>query len=187
MCVTKHYFQNVFCFWWCTGSSLLTTLGVFLNSLQMCCLRYRHLSGDVTDWLDRAKENNGGCYSETKVENVKILVKLFPLFGLQLLYRACISQASLHRRILYLSWIWIQLCYLCYMKYYSKSENIAILRSDDCRWPDSSLEIILPVKFHIILNAGFCPTAVSHVFMCLCLYADSIRILSPDDAFKPQS
>ncbi|KAF4081397.1 hypothetical protein AMELA_G00160920 [Ameiurus melas] len=74
------------------GSSLLTTVGVFLNSLQMCCLRYRHLSGDVSDWLDRAKENNGGCYSETKVENVKILVKLFPLFGLQLLYRACITQ-----------------------------------------------------------------------------------------------
>ncbi|KAK3558413.1 hypothetical protein QTP86_018017, partial [Hemibagrus guttatus] len=74
------------------GGSLLTTVGVFLNSLQMCCLRYRHLSGDVTDWLDRAKENNGGCYSETKVENVKILVKLFPLFGLQLLYRACITQ-----------------------------------------------------------------------------------------------
>ncbi|XP_060742247.1 solute carrier family 15 member 5 [Tachysurus vachellii] len=74
------------------GGSLLTTMGVFLNSLQMCCLRYRHLSGDVTDWFDRAKENNGGCYSETKVENVKILVKLFPLFGLQLLYRACITQ-----------------------------------------------------------------------------------------------
>ncbi|TRY58578.1 hypothetical protein DNTS_018097 [Danionella cerebrum] len=74
------------------GSSLLTTLGVFLNSLKMCCLHYRHLSGDVVYWLDRAKENNGGCYSETSVENVKILVKLFPLFGLQLLYRACIAQ-----------------------------------------------------------------------------------------------
>ncbi|KAG7324029.1 hypothetical protein KOW79_012045 [Hemibagrus wyckioides] len=74
------------------GGSLLTTVGVVLNSSQMCCLRYRHLSGDVTDWLDRAKENNGGCYSETKVENVKILVKLFPLFGLQLLYRVCITQ-----------------------------------------------------------------------------------------------
>ncbi|XP_016145804.1 solute carrier family 15 member 5-like [Sinocyclocheilus grahami] len=58
----------------------------------MCCLHYRHLSGDVANWLDRAKENNGGCYSETSVENVKILVKLFPLFGLQLLYRACITQ-----------------------------------------------------------------------------------------------
>lgn len=77
-----------------TGSSLLTTFGVFLNSLKMCCLHYRHLSGDVANWLDRAKENNGGCYSETSVENVKILVKLFPLFGLQLLYRACITQAS---------------------------------------------------------------------------------------------
>ncbi|XP_044047858.1 solute carrier family 15 member 5 isoform X2 [Siniperca chuatsi] len=76
------------------GGSLLTTLGVFLNSLKMCCLHYRHLSGDVASWLDRAKENNGGCYSETHVENVKVLAKLFPLYGLQLLYRACITQAD---------------------------------------------------------------------------------------------
>ncbi|KAM6926471.1 solute carrier family 15 member 5 [Lycodopsis pacificus] len=74
------------------GGSLLTTLGVFLNSLKMCCLHYRHLSGDVGSWLDRAKENNGGRYSETHVENVKVLAKLFPLYGLQLLYRACITQ-----------------------------------------------------------------------------------------------
>uniref|UniRef100_A0A3Q3EFG9 Solute carrier family 15 member 5 n=1 Tax=Labrus bergylta TaxID=56723 RepID=A0A3Q3EFG9_9LABR len=58
----------------------------------MCCLYYRHLSGDVASWLDRAKENNGGRYSETHVENVKVLAKLFPLYGLQLLYRACITQ-----------------------------------------------------------------------------------------------
>ncbi|KAM7396450.1 hypothetical protein PAMP_019487 [Pampus punctatissimus] len=76
------------------GGSLLTTLGVFLNSLKMCCLHYRHLSGDVASWLDRAKENNGGRYSETHVENVKVLAKLFPLYGLQLLYRACITQAG---------------------------------------------------------------------------------------------
>ncbi|XP_054631736.1 solute carrier family 15 member 5 [Dunckerocampus dactyliophorus] len=74
------------------GGSLLTTLGVFLNSLKMCCLHYRHLSGDVPSWLDRAKENNGGRYSETHVENVKVLAKLFPLYGLQLLYRACLTQ-----------------------------------------------------------------------------------------------
>ncbi|KAL4660263.1 solute carrier family 15 member 5 [Arapaima gigas] len=74
------------------GSSLLTTLGVFLNSLKMCCLQHRHLSGDVASWLDRAKENNGGRYSEACVENVKVLVQLFPLFGLQLLYRVCITQ-----------------------------------------------------------------------------------------------
>lgn len=76
------------------GGSLLTTLGVFLNSLKMCCLYHRHLGGDVSSWLDRAKENNGGCYSETHVENVKVLAKLFPLYGLQLLYRACITQAG---------------------------------------------------------------------------------------------
>ncbi|XP_031417643.2 solute carrier family 15 member 5 [Clupea harengus] len=74
------------------GSSLLTTVGVFLNSLKMCCLHYRHLSGDVPSWLDRAKENNGGRYSETHVEDVKILAKLFPLFVLQLLYRTCTTQ-----------------------------------------------------------------------------------------------
>ncbi|XP_047244430.1 solute carrier family 15 member 5 isoform X1 [Girardinichthys multiradiatus] len=74
------------------GGSLLTTLGVFLNSFKMCCLRHRHLSGDVVSWLDRAKENNGGRYSETHVENVKVLTKLFPLYGLQLLYRVCITQ-----------------------------------------------------------------------------------------------
>ncbi|KAG9335180.1 hypothetical protein JZ751_005529, partial [Albula glossodonta] len=76
------------------GGSLLTTLGIFLNSMKMCCLRYRHLGGDVATWLDRAKENNGGCYSEAHVENVKILSRLFPLFGLQLLYRTCITQVS---------------------------------------------------------------------------------------------
>ncbi|KAM8860831.1 solute carrier family 15 member 5 [Synchiropus picturatus] len=74
--------------------SLLTTFGVFLNALKMCCLHYRHLSGEVTSWLDRAKENNGGRYSEAHVENVKVLARLFPLYGLQLLYRACIMQES---------------------------------------------------------------------------------------------
>uniref|UniRef100_A0A3B4A312 Uncharacterized protein n=1 Tax=Periophthalmus magnuspinnatus TaxID=409849 RepID=A0A3B4A312_9GOBI len=72
--------------------SLLTTLGVFLNSLRMCCIHYRHISGEVTSWLDRAKENNGGRYSETHVENVKVLARLFPLYGLQLFYRVCITQ-----------------------------------------------------------------------------------------------
>ncbi|XP_055078207.1 solute carrier family 15 member 5 [Periophthalmus magnuspinnatus] len=74
------------------GGSLLTTLGVFLNSLRMCCIHYRHISGEVTSWLDRAKENNGGRYSETHVENVKVLARLFPLYGLQLFYRVCITQ-----------------------------------------------------------------------------------------------
>ncbi|XP_057186450.1 solute carrier family 15 member 5 [Triplophysa rosa] len=90
--IAIHMVRNKLTFHPKKGSSLLTTFGVFLNSLKMCCLHYRHLSGDVANWLDRAKENNGGCYSETNVENVKILVKLFPLFGLQLLYRACITQ-----------------------------------------------------------------------------------------------
>uniref|UniRef100_A0A8C8ST20 Solute carrier family 15 member 5 n=1 Tax=Pelusios castaneus TaxID=367368 RepID=A0A8C8ST20_9SAUR len=73
-------------------SSLLTTFGVFANALKMCCVRYRHLSEDVTSWLDHAKENYGGWYSETHVESTKLLVRLFPFFAFQILYRMCIMQ-----------------------------------------------------------------------------------------------
>ncbi|XP_039379736.1 solute carrier family 15 member 5 isoform X10 [Mauremys reevesii] len=74
------------------GSSQLTTFGVVANALKMCCVRYRHLSGDVPSWLDHAKENYGGWYSETHVESTKLLVRLFPLFAFQILYRMCIMQ-----------------------------------------------------------------------------------------------
>lgn len=102
---------------------MLTTLGVFLNSLKMCCLHYRHLSGDVANWLDRAKENNGGCYSETSVENVKILFKLFPLFGLQLLYRACITQVSVYQNQLICIHAFVSEIHFCNI-------SIAILLTD---------------------------------------------------------
>ncbi|XP_007942642.1 solute carrier family 15 member 5 [Orycteropus afer afer] len=72
--------------------SLLTTFGVFVNALKMCCLRYYHLGRDVTSWLDHAKEKNGGCYSEFHVEGAKFFLTLFPLFIFQLLYRMCIMQ-----------------------------------------------------------------------------------------------
>ncbi|KAF3689034.1 Solute carrier family 15 member 5 [Channa argus] len=64
------------------GGSLLTTLGVFLNSFKMCCLQYRHLSGDVASWLDRAKENNGGRYSyyiQTMNSNLHLNNLLLPI------------------------------------------------------------------------------------------------------------
>lgn len=77
-----------------SGGSLLTTLGVFVNSLKMCCFHRHHLSEDVASWLDRAKENNGGRYTETDVESVKVLAKLFPLYSLQLLYRVCVTQVG---------------------------------------------------------------------------------------------
>ncbi|XP_067415067.1 solute carrier family 15 member 5 isoform X2 [Emydura macquarii macquarii] len=73
------------------GSSLLTTFGVFANALKMYYVRYRQLR-DVTSWLDHAKENYGGWYSETHVESTKLLVRLFPLFTFQILYRMCIVQ-----------------------------------------------------------------------------------------------
>ncbi|XP_004460399.2 solute carrier family 15 member 5 [Dasypus novemcinctus] len=72
--------------------SLLTTFEVFVNALKTCCLRYCHLGRDGTSWLDHAKENTGGGYSELHVEGAKVLLLLFPLFTFQLLYRTCIMQ-----------------------------------------------------------------------------------------------
>ncbi|XP_044535008.1 solute carrier family 15 member 5 [Gracilinanus agilis] len=74
------------------GGSLLTIFGVFFNSLKMHCLKYNHLGPKVTSWLDWAKENNGGWYSELQVENTKSFFRIFPLFAFQLLYRICIMQ-----------------------------------------------------------------------------------------------
>ncbi|XP_006084355.1 solute carrier family 15 member 5 [Myotis lucifugus] len=72
--------------------SLLTTFGVFVNALKTCCLRYCHLRGDLTSWLDHAKEKNGGCYSELQVEETKCFLTLLPLIIFQLLYKMCIMQ-----------------------------------------------------------------------------------------------
>ncbi|XP_053320524.1 solute carrier family 15 member 5 [Spea bombifrons] len=76
------------------GAALPIAFGVFTNALRMCCVTYRHVGGCVTTWLDRAKENNGGWYSESHVESTKALVRLFPLFTSQILYRTCATQIS---------------------------------------------------------------------------------------------
>ncbi|NXG02752.1 S15A5 protein, partial [Sakesphorus luctuosus] len=75
-----------------TDSSLLTTFGVITSALKTCCVRYRYFSGGVTNWLDHAKENHGGQYSELQVESTKSLTRLFPLFTFQILYRTCVMQ-----------------------------------------------------------------------------------------------
>uniref|UniRef100_A0A8C3NJ84 Solute carrier family 15 member 5 n=1 Tax=Geospiza parvula TaxID=87175 RepID=A0A8C3NJ84_GEOPR len=72
--------------------SLLTTFGVIFSALKTCCVRHRYLSTAVPSWLDHAKENHGGHYSETQVEGTKSLARLFPLFTFQILYRTCIMQ-----------------------------------------------------------------------------------------------
>ncbi|XP_064012076.1 solute carrier family 15 member 5 [Pogoniulus pusillus] len=73
-------------------SSLLTTLGVIAAALRACCARYRYFTGGAANWLDHAKENHGGHYSEMQVESTKLLAKLFPLFAFQILYRTCVMQ-----------------------------------------------------------------------------------------------
>ncbi|XP_066489889.1 solute carrier family 15 member 5 [Tiliqua scincoides] len=74
------------------GSSLLTACRVFANALKEHCVKCRYFIGNVTNWLDHAKENYGGRYSETEVESTKLLVRLFPFFVFQVLYRTCIMQ-----------------------------------------------------------------------------------------------
>lgn len=85
-------FTNTYCLQLFAGCSLLTTFGVFVNALKTCCLQYCHLCGDLTSWLDHAKEKNGGCYSELQVEETKCFLTLLPLIIFQLLYKMCIMQ-----------------------------------------------------------------------------------------------
>ncbi|KAM6301653.1 solute carrier family 15 member 5 [Podargus strigoides] len=75
-----------------TDSSLLTTFGVIASALKTCCVRYHCFSRGVANWLNHAKENCGGQYSETQVESTKSLARLFPLFAFRILYRTCIIQ-----------------------------------------------------------------------------------------------
>ncbi|NXO44230.1 S15A5 protein, partial [Locustella ochotensis] len=71
-------------------SSLLTTFGVIFSALKLRCARYRYLR--AAGWLDHAKENHGGHYTEAQVEGTKSLARLFPLFAFQVLYRTCVIQ-----------------------------------------------------------------------------------------------
>ncbi|XP_059510786.1 solute carrier family 15 member 5 [Stegostoma tigrinum] len=90
--LTIHMVQNRLIYQPKSGGSLMMFFGVLVNAVKMCCMRYRHISGDVSNWLDRAKENYGGWYSEAHVNNVKCLFRLIPLFAFQILYRFCILQ-----------------------------------------------------------------------------------------------
>ncbi|KAM5170045.1 solute carrier family 15 member 5 [Mantella aurantiaca] len=90
--ITIHMIRNELIYQPVKGGSLLTTAGVFLNAVRMCCVHYRHVGGRVPSWLDRAKEHNGGRYSVYHVENTKALMKLLPLFTLQTVYRICVTQ-----------------------------------------------------------------------------------------------
>ncbi|XP_072097505.1 solute carrier family 15 member 5 [Mobula birostris] len=90
--ITIHMVRSRLIFRPKSGGSLMATVGVLVNALKMCCMKYRHISGDVNSWLDRAKENYGGWYSEAHVNNVKCLIRLIPLFAFQILYRFCILQ-----------------------------------------------------------------------------------------------
>ncbi|NXU03621.1 S15A5 protein, partial [Buphagus erythrorhynchus] len=75
-----------------TDSSLLTTFGVIFSALRTSCVRHGYFSTATGSWLDLAKENQGGQYTESQVEGTKALTRLFPLFTFQILYRTCIMQ-----------------------------------------------------------------------------------------------
>ncbi|XP_056367626.1 solute carrier family 15 member 5 [Oenanthe melanoleuca] len=75
-----------------TASSLLTAVGVMCSALRTGCAHRHYLSTATPSWLDLAKENHGGHYSESQVEGTKSLTRLFPLFAFQILYRMCVMQ-----------------------------------------------------------------------------------------------
>ncbi|XP_075066941.1 solute carrier family 15 member 5 isoform X2 [Mixophyes fleayi] len=92
--ITIHMVRNELLYQVARGGSVLTTLGVVGNAIRMCCIHYRHVGGHVPTWIDRAKEYNGGRYSNSHVENTKALMRLLPLFSVQVLYRICVTQVA---------------------------------------------------------------------------------------------
>ncbi|XP_053575708.1 solute carrier family 15 member 5 [Bombina bombina] len=92
--ITIHMVRNDLIFQPRKDVSLRVIFGVLLNALRMCCINNRHLGGRVTTWLDRAKENNGGWFSELHVENTKAVSRLFPFFAFQIVYRIGTTQTS---------------------------------------------------------------------------------------------
>ena len=48
----------------------------------------------IDHWLERAKHCYGGSYSNWEVEDVKKVFRLFPIFGMSILYFTVLSQVS---------------------------------------------------------------------------------------------
>ena len=51
----------------------------------------------ISTWLDKAKSENGGTFTETEVEDVKSLLRVIPVFLLFVVYWAVYSQVKIGR------------------------------------------------------------------------------------------
>eukprot|EP00058_Branchiostoma_floridae_P017459 XP_002602947.1 hypothetical protein BRAFLDRAFT_131838 [Branchiostoma floridae] len=81
------------CNWCCfTVSPLATTLRIVFQATKNTVRWRGRLGGHVDSWLDRAKESCGGSYSDTHVEMVKKLERIFPVFLVQILNRTVFYQ-----------------------------------------------------------------------------------------------
>ncbi|XP_008116824.2 solute carrier family 15 member 5 isoform X1 [Anolis carolinensis] len=90
--ITIHMAHNEMIYQPPKGSCPFTVCGVATNALKVCCVKCRYFRENMANWLDHAKENYGGQYSETQVESTKMLLHLFPFFAFQVLYRMCVMQ-----------------------------------------------------------------------------------------------
>ncbi|XP_035669051.1 solute carrier family 15 member 5-like [Branchiostoma floridae] len=73
-------------------SPLATTLRIVFQATKNTVRWRGRLGGHVDSWLDRAKESCGGSYSDTHVEMVKKLERIFPVFLVQVLNRTVFYQ-----------------------------------------------------------------------------------------------
>ena len=77
-----------------TGSILSATLKIVIEAVKKS--RRRPLSGHCIDhWLDRAKMCNGGSYSNRKVDDVKKIFRLIPIFATFILFWTIFVQVGL--------------------------------------------------------------------------------------------
>ena len=75
------------------GSVLATTLSIVKEAIKKSW-RPAISSLFVDHWLDQAKQCYGGTYSNWKVEDVKQVYRLLPIFGTLILYWTVYTQVS---------------------------------------------------------------------------------------------
>ncbi|EDO33176.1 predicted protein, partial [Nematostella vectensis] len=74
------------------GSVLTDTYRVVKLAIKRHWSSDKNLQSEGIHWLDRAKESYGGAFSYHRVENVKSLIRLLPVFAMFIIYWTLYSQ-----------------------------------------------------------------------------------------------
>lgn len=74
------------------GSYMTDTCKIIWQGLKR--IQFRNGESSKVHWLDKAKESTGGLWSEERVEDVKSLLRIVPIFLTFILYWTIYGQVS---------------------------------------------------------------------------------------------